>query len=228
MKVGVIIPAYNVGDQIGRVLSNVIKHVNRQYVIVVNDGSDDHTEHQVSSSDVVLISHSENRGKGEALKTGFKHAISNGFDGIITLDGDGQHDASCIPEFIRIADDSGSDLVLGCRKFELGTMPPDRIFSNWMSSALVSRLAGIKVFDSQCGFRFIHTDVLRTIRLDTSFYEMETELLVKALRMGFKVEFCNVPVIYDDNPSNIKRGLDTWRFCRLYLQLILNRKVNTK
>ena len=224
MEIGVVIPAYNVGNRIDHVLSNVLNHVPASHVIVVDDGSSDGTGHKAQKRGVAVLAHAENRGKGAALKSGFGEAVGRGLDGVITLDGDGQHAPDRIPGFIQQARETGDDLIVGCRPFSVGEMPLDRILSNRVSTALVSLLAGHPVKDSQCGYRFIRTRLLRSVRLKTNRYETETELLVKALRGGFKVGFCPVPVIYDGNPSHIKRGRDTLRFLRLYLNLVLHRK----
>ena len=225
MDVGVVIPAYNVGNRIDHVLSNVLKYIPARRIIVVDDGSSDETSQRARDRGVTLLRHPENRGKGEALKSGFREAIRQGLDGVITLDGDGQHAPDRIPCFVDQAEATGQDLVLGCRRFAVGEMPWDRILSNRLSTVLVSWLAGHPVRDSQCGFRFIQTWLLERVTLETQRYETETEFLVKALRMGCRVGFCPVPVIYDGGPSHIRRGRDTLRFLRLYLNLLIHRNV---
>jgi glycosyltransferase involved in cell wall biosynthesis len=221
--IGAIIPAYDVAPWIGGILEQVVTSIPPDLVWVVDDGSADGTTGAVLKFGVHLIRHPANRGKGEALKTGFAAAAGKDVDAVFTMDGDGQHDPSRISEFIRIMNETGADLVLGTRSFTLADMPADRIFSNRMSSFIVSLLAGRKIFDSQCGYRLIRTDVLRQVELATGHYETETELLVKAVRKGFTAAFCPVPVLQVAGSSHISRFRDTVRFCRLVLKLIGNR-----
>lgn len=224
MNVGVVIPAYNAGSQIDHVLSNVLTVISADRVLLVNDGSTDDTALIAASFGVQIVTHAENRGKGAALKSGFSRAAALGWDYVITLDADGQHDTASIPRFLERAQSEALDLVIGYRPFRLGVMPPERIFSNRVSSALVSLLAGKWIPDSQCGFRMIRVSRIDALDLKTDHYELETELLVKALRQGCTVGFCPVPVIYTETESHIQHGLDTWRFLKLYFQLILSRK----
>jgi glycosyltransferase involved in cell wall biosynthesis len=222
--IGAIIPAYDVAPWIGGVLEKVIRTIPPDFVWVVDDGSADGTFRFASEFGVHVIMHPSNRGKGEALKTGFAAAMGKGVEAVFTLDGDGQHDPSCICDFIRIMNETSSDIVLGTRSFRLADMPADRIFSNRMSSMLASVLAGKWIFDSQCGYRLIRTDVLRQVTLGTGHYETETELLVKAVRKGCKVAFCPVPVLQVSGSSHIQRFRDTVRFCRLVIKLIGKRQ----
>ena len=224
MDVGIVIPAYNEGAALANVLSNVLNHIPQMRVYVIDDGSSDNTSSVAGQYDVNLIVHEENRGKGEALKSGFSRAAADGCDYLITLDGDGQHDPEIIPEFLRMAEAEEADIVIGCRDFNPKIMPWDRIFSNRVSSGIVSLLAGCRIPDSQCGFRMVRSDVIDNVELNTKNYELETELLIKAMRRGFTVAFCEIPVIYSgDETSNIRRFQDTYRFCRLCLRLLFTR-----
>jgi len=221
MDVGVIIPAYNEGRVLGSVLSKVLKYIPGNRIYVIDDGSRDDTAGTARLHGVRLVSHPENRGKGEALKTGFKQAITDNLDFVITLDGDGQHAPEVIPNFLKLSLDNEQGLVVGFRRFKVGTMPLDRILSNRLSSLIVSALARCWIPDSQCGYRMIRAEVLREIELRSSNYELETELLIKAARKGYNITTCEVPVIYDKgSTSNIRRFQDTYRFCRLCLKLI--------
>jgi glycosyltransferase involved in cell wall biosynthesis len=223
-NIGVVIPAYDVAPWIGGVLEKVIHAVPPDCVWVVDDGSVDSTYKVAKGFGVHLIRHPTNRGKGEALKMGFAAAMEKGVDAVFTLDGDGQHDPARIDDFIRIMNETGADMVLGTRSFRLSEMPADRIFSNTVSSFMVSLLAGKRIFDSQCGYRLIRTDVLRRVPLETGHYETETELLVKAVRKGCTVAFCPVPVLQVEGSSHMQRFRDTVRFCGLALKLIRNRQ----
>jgi len=223
MKIGVVIPAYNVGKQLDFVLSKTLNYIPPNFVYVVDDGSFDSTAEIAVRNGVVLLIHKTNRGKGEALKSGFKMAIADGLDGVITMDGDGQHDPAYIPEFISIMKTTGADIVLGRRQIKIGKMPLDRVFSNFLSSLIISIIVGKWVVDTQCGFRLIRTAVLRDIFLFSSYYEIETELLIKAIRAGFRIAYCPISLKYGDEESHIRRFADIRRFCQTVIRLIMER-----
>jgi glycosyltransferase involved in cell wall biosynthesis len=219
-RVGVVIPAYNTSPWIGGVLKGVLRHIPPGRVWVVDDGSSDGTSGTARRFGVRVIRHSVNRGKGEALKTGFRAVLKAGCEAVITLDGDAQHDPDVIPEFIEAMAGTGSDAVLGIRPFRVGRMPLDRIFSNRMSSFLVSAMSGKWIPDSQCGYRMIKTRSLKALRLRTGHYETETEILISLLRKGCRIWFCPVPALRSaGSSSHIRRFRDTVRFLRLLARL---------
>ena len=224
MKTGLIIPAYHVHQSIHDVLSKSLLYIPTRRICLVDDGSADTTADAARKTGVVVIQHETNRGKGEALKTGFRWALENRLDAIITMDGDGQHAPEKIPDFIERMAQSDADLVIGSRRFRIGEMPLDRVFSNRLSSAVASFIAGSRIRDSQSGFRMIKTSVLEEISLMTSRFETETELLVKAVRRGFTVAYTPIPARYGDADSHIRRWDDTVRFTRLIFQLMKERK----
>lgn len=223
MDIGVVIPAYNVEHWLNDVLTGVLQYIPRQFVYVIDDGSNDRTADVARKHNVILFQHTKNRGKGEALKSGFQLTLSHGLDSVITMDGDLQHDPDLIPDFVEAAQKTGCELILGTRQFQFGQMPADRIFSNVCSSFMVSLIAGKTIPDSQCGYRLIHRNVLKTVRLQTSHYETETELLIKAIRKGFRISKCNIETTYQHCVSHIHRMKDTIRFCRLLLHLIFHK-----
>ena len=222
MKIGIVIPAYNVGDRLQNVLLKALAYIPKHNIYVVDDGSTDSTAEVADRQGVVLFRHKANKGKGEALKSGFQLVLEDNLDGVITLDADGQHDPDHIPDFIFFLEKTASDMVLGVRRFRIGEMPLDRFCSNLLSSLLVSTLAGKWIPDSQCGYRLIRSSVLKNIRLFSDHYELESELLIKAIRMGCRVSFCPITVRYGEAGSHIRRFRDTKRFCRMILKLIWN------
>ena len=224
MKVGIVIPAYNVGDQLSDVLCKALTYVPSCNIYVVDDGSTDSTAEVAICHGVVLHQHRTNMGKGEALRSGFGLALVDDLDGIITMDGDGQHDPDYIPDFIATMEETACDLVLGIRSFRIGKMPLDRIFSNLMSSWVVSIVVREKIHDSQCGYRLFRAGVLDGISLSSSHYEVETELLIKAIWKGCKIAYCPILLTYEDYRSHIRRFVDTKRFCRMVIRLIRERQ----
>jgi len=142
MKVSVIIPAYNAGDTLGDLLADAVEWVDLCDVMVVNDGSDDATAAIIERSPVISLAHVANCGKGRALRTGFAHALSLGYDAVITLDADGQHDPRYIPSMIEIMDAGHWDIIVGSRRNEFGRMSFARYLSNNITTVVVSLLGG--------------------------------------------------------------------------------------
>lgn len=220
-NVGLVIPVYNVGTHLPDVLTKCLKYIDPSKIYVIDDGCTDGSIDLIQSFQVQIIRHEENMGKGVALKTGFQKAIEDKLDAVITLDGDGQHDPDSIPDFIDVYTQTKAHVIMGKRSFKPDHMPLDRIFSNVMSSLFTSELCGQWIPDSQCGFRLIQTQVLKKIPLKTNHYEMETEILIKAVRHGYKLESCPIHITYGESVSHINRIRDSLRFIKLLIRLVL-------
>jgi glycosyltransferase involved in cell wall biosynthesis len=211
----VIVPAYNAAAHLAGVLEDVRRVVPVQRTIVVDDGSSDETYRVASSSGVQVIQHPVNLGKGAALSTGFKRAVQMGLAYTIALDADGQHNPAEIPKFARRVAETGADIVVGNRFAELGAMPWLRRTTNWLTSKVVSLLARTRIPDSQNGYRLVSARVIDAIELETTRYEAESEILIKAGRRGFRIESVPVETIYGEEVSAIHPVADTARFFRL-------------
>ncbi|RKZ34018.1 glycosyltransferase family 2 protein, partial [bacterium] len=211
MRVCVIIPAYQAEKSLPQLLAQMEKVFPLNDVLVVDDGSTDGTGEICRRSDVNLLTLNKNRGKGYALRTGFKWAIDSGYDAVITVDADLQHPPNLIPQF-TMALNNGADVVIGNRMRDISTMPIERRVSNFLSSFWVSLLAGKKLPDSQCGFRAIKKWVLQKARLHFNRYQAESELLIECCRMGANIKFISIPTIYNGCKSYFHPILDTARF----------------
>jgi len=210
----VIIPAYNAASTISTLIANILNHVNKRDVVVVDDGSKDQTSALVRGFGIVVLQHPENRGKGEALKTGFLYALRNNYSAVITIDADLQHDPESIPDFVRKSDKT-TGVIIGTRKRNLKNMPLARWLSNHLTSVMISMLAGHSVRDSQSGYRWISSEVLRKIRLKSKRYDQEPELLIKAGRTRLKIDKVPIRTIYTGGKSFVNPLVDTARFIRL-------------
>lgn len=215
MKICVLIPAYNEEKTIRSVVSEAAENV--EAVIVVDDGSSDGTAEEARRGGAVVISHGENRGKGAALKTGFRHALEKGFEGVIVMDADGQHKPADISAFLERAAVSSAGIILGNRMEDTKKMPLIRYLTNRFTSAVVSRMACQRITDSQCGFRFIRCSFLRDVELKTGKFETETEMLIAAARAGCGIDSVRISTIYGREKSKINPVVDTLRFLRLVL-----------
>ena len=213
MRICLLIPAYNEARTIGQVVSEAREII--ESVVVVDDGSQDATAQIAEDSGALVIRHPVNSGKGAALRTGFQHVLDNGYDALITMDSDGQHDVNDIPGFLKAFDERGSGIIIGSRMQDISTMPAIRKFTNKFTSFVGSLLAHQKIRDSQSGFRLISSDVLRAVELETTGYEMESEILIKASRAGFRITSVPIKTIYGQEVSKINPVVDTCRFFRL-------------
>ena len=196
----VIIPAHNEEKAIAAVIRGARRFI--PCVLVVDDGSVDRTGEQAHAAGAHVVRHAERSGKGRALRTGFAWARAAGYDRLVTLDGDGQHDPADIPRLAAAGD--AADLVIGCRTFDGAEIPRHRAWGNRMSTLWVSRLAGRRFRDSQCGFRWIRRDVLDRIGWSADGFDLETEILVRMARMGARIAEVPVRTIYGLSGSDYR------------------------
>ena len=219
MKIAIIIPSYNAAGTLNLLLARLLEFAPKHDIIVIDDGSSDSTAEAAKLSGVELIIHQHNRGKGAALRSGFELALDKGYEAVITIDADGQHDPTFIPSFINLIDTGHWDIIVGSRRNEFKRMSFARFLSNSITTMVVSILAGTKILDSQSGYRIIRTRVLKSVKLKTSRYQMESELLIKAARQGFKIgslDITNIP----GSTSHISHLKDTLRFVKMALQTL--------
>ena len=198
-KIVAIIPAYNEEDALADVIAKTLKYVDR--VIVVNDGSKDRTAEVAIEAGARVISHSINLGKGEALKSGFKAIEDDSI--IVTIDGDGQHNPDEIPDLIRPIIEDDADLVNGSRYMngpEENTPAYRRVGQKVLDIA-TNISAGIKVTDSQSGFRAFSSKSKNVFRFKDTGFGIESEMLVDAAEAGLRIVEVPITVRYDVDGS---------------------------
>jgi glycosyltransferase involved in cell wall biosynthesis len=192
--VTVIVPAYNEEETIGSLISNTIFVMDTTQMpyelIVIDDGSTDNTKRIASSYKATVLSNSRNRGKGYAMRVGFEAAKG---DLIVTIDADGSHVPQEIPRFLRLLM-NGKDIVAGSRFLGHNGKFTPRLnkLGNLLFNSIIMTLTRRRVTDSQTGFRAFKRGFLRCVRLESSGYEIETEITVKGLKNGFK--FTEIPI----------------------------------
>ena len=212
----VVIPAYNVEGTIG----DLVRRAKLQglQVLVVDDGSRDRTAALASQHGALVISHLQNQGKGSALRTGFAYALRSQFDGVVTMDADGQHVPEDIPKLVKAGEVQHAGIVLGNRMADSAAMPPSRRWANRLMSTAISMANRQQIPDSQCGFRFIRKEVLASVPLRSDKFEIETELLMAASKQKWKTVSVPVQTVYDKNQaSHIRPVRDFLRFAGVFL-----------
>ena len=194
-RIVAIIPAYNEEDALADVIAKTSQYVDE--VIIVNDGSSDKTAEVAIEAGAKLISHSTNLGKGEALKSGFEVIGDDSI--IVTIDGDGQHNPDEIPAIIKPIIEDGADLVNGSRYMngpEENTPAYRRVGQKVLDIA-TNISAGIKVTDSQSGFRAFSPRTKGVFRFKDTGFGIESEMLVDAAEAGLKIVEAPITVRYD-------------------------------
>ncbi len=213
----ILIPAYNEQSHIGRLIDDVKKYA--KDILVVDDGSSDGTLDIIKKAGVEYIEHKTNKGKGASLSDGYRYAIEKNYDYVLVMDGDGQHSPSDIPAFLKNAEQTSADIILGNRMESTKNMPWLRFFTNRFMSWLISKIAGQPIYDSQCGFRMIATKVLKNVKVESKNYDAESEILIRASRLGYKIDSVGVKTIYAGQESKINKFKDTIRFFKLLIRL---------
>ncbi len=211
----IVIPTYNEAKTIGPIVGALDKRGFR--VIVVDDGSGDNTIVEANKFGAEIIAYAKNAGKGRSVREGLEYALENNCEAVITMDGDGQHSIDDIDKFIDEYKKSGADLILGNRLHNPRKMPFVRRCTNFIMSFIISLLIIEKIEDSQCGYRLISRKGIEKMNLNTTKYEIESEMLVEAKRRGLKMSSVNIDSIYEGETSQINPFLDTFRFIKFII-----------
>jgi glycosyltransferase involved in cell wall biosynthesis len=219
-----VIPVHNAEATIGEVIDKTQTYIER--VIVVNDGSTDKTGRIASQRAVEFLNNPIQRGKGFALRLGFEYALRNGCQAIVTLDADGQHDPADIPKFLQAHEKDSSAILVGSRMGEAEKFPRSRYYSNRAGVFFISRVLGQYLEDTQCGFRLYPASVIRPMKITTSHFQTETEILIRATRQGTRIVSVPIKNIYwnghptnDKVPkSNFRPFVDTLYICLIVLK----------
>jgi glycosyltransferase involved in cell wall biosynthesis len=193
---------------------------------VVGDGSTDHTAQRAREAGAEVIVHDQNRGKGEAIKTGLGRWLAaagpsgGGLDRevtwVILLDSDGQHLPEEIDRFMAAAVSATQPtFFIGNRMSNLTGMPFIRRVVNRYMSKRISRLCGQKIPDTQCGFRMLNRQLIPELLGGGDRFDYETEVLIIASRKGYEIESVPITTVYSDQVSKIRPLRDAIRFFQL-------------
>lgn len=217
-RIAVLIPAFNASRTLPELLEGLKQRLPAGDILVVDDGSTDDTGGRAMAAGVVLITCEKNAGKGRALARGFASLrMKPGIDAVITMDADLQHDPSDLVAFLEERRHKGSNIVLGFRKRWGSRMPLERKLSNTITSWMVSSRIGVRVPDSQCGYRLIGMEVLRAIDIEAAGFEAETELLIKAAKHSFTISSVGIQTRYDGETSH----MTYWKTTKRFIQTVI-------
>ena len=222
-----IIPAYQDEQHIGDIVYRTRKQLN--HVVVIDDGSTDRTAERAREAGAEVIVHGQNRGKGEAIKTGLAHVLAasnaprsgeNGLDRqvrwISLLDSDGQHLPEEIDRFLKVAASATRPtFLIGNRMNNLAGMPFIRRVVNRFMSRQISRVCKQDIPDTQCGFRMLDHLLVPQLLGGGDRFDYDTEVLIIASREGYSVESVPITTVYTDQVSKIRPLRDAIRFFKL-------------
>jgi glycosyltransferase involved in cell wall biosynthesis len=212
----VVIPSYNNDRYIEKVLLDVLKYC--KDVIVVNDGSTDSTPEILAKYETVhVITFPKNKGKGEALRSGLKYALDKGYRYVLTLDSDGQHFAKDIPGMLSGIESEPDTLVIGSRQSGIDNVPRKNTFANRISNFWFRIETGVKLSDTQSGFRLYPIKAIKGIRTFSGRYEFELEIIVKASWRGIKIKNFPIDVYYPPGDERISHFRPFTDFLRISL-----------
>ena len=217
-----VIPTYNNEKTLARVIGDVRRYCTD--VLVVNDGSTDSTAGIIAGAGVGSISYAPNRGKGYALRRALRYAAEHGYRYMLTIDSDGQHYASDIPKFVEEIAKTPDALLVGARNLRSDNMPGKNTFANKFSNFWFRVETGIRLDDTQSGFRLYPVRRMKGMRFATRRYEFEVEVLVRAAWRGIEVRNIPVRVFYPEKAervSHFRPGKDFTRISILNTLLVL-------
>jgi len=200
-----LVPGYEEGPRIGAVVEAALRHLP---VLVIDDGSSDDTAANAEAAGGDLIRQVPNQGKGAALRAGFRRALDEGYEAVLTLDGDGQHDPDEIPRFVAAFGAPGAsgprpELIIGRRDF--ARMPLVRRLANTLGTATFSWAVGRHIPDNQSGYRLLGRRLM-TATLDSAEtgFEFEVEMIAVCLRNGWTLDWVPISTIYAGEPSHVR------------------------
>ena len=210
-----LVPGYDEAPRIAAVVAAAREHL---AVLVVDDGSTDDTADRAREAGAVVIEQRPNQGKGAALRAGFRRALDEGAEAIVTLDADGQHDPAEIPSFLAAwAADPRPDLVVGRRSFR--AMPPIRRLSNVLGGRAFSWAVGRDIPDNQSGYRLVSRRLAQaTLASNEPGFAFEVEQITTCIRMGGTIAWVPIRTIYAGAPSHIKPIAHLREFIRIVRQ----------
>lgn len=191
---------------------------------MVDDGSDDHTTGVAEAAGARVVRHRENRGKGEALRTGFRIALEERREATVTLDADGQHDPGEIPRLLARWRETGAELAVGTRDFS--AMPLSRRLANTLGRTVLRWATGRDLPDNQSGFRVVGRRLMNSMleRAREPGFGFEVEMIAECHRRGWRIAWVPISTVYAGEASHISPVAHVARFLRLAWRIRRSRR----
>jgi glycosyltransferase involved in cell wall biosynthesis len=211
LRVIVAIPVFNELRYVEHVLEKVRRY--HEHILVIDDGSTDGTAELLATrTDIQLIRHRENRGYGQSIIDAFTWADSRGFDWVITMDCDEQHEPAMIPQFVRKIQSGSWDIISGSRYLKpdkSDDLPPgDRRTINATITGLVNETLRLAITDAFCGFKAHRVSAMMPLKLDEPGYAFPMQLWPRAAAMNLRITEIPVRLIYNDPTRHFGGMLD--------------------
>ncbi|MCE9618530.1 MAG: glycosyltransferase family 2 protein [Planctomycetes bacterium] len=204
------IPVYNEAKSIERVLRDV--SIFARDVLVIDDGSKDGTPQLLAKHQVEVIRHAENRGYGRSMQDILRWADFDGYQWVITMDCDEQHEPAEIPSFVRAIERNDADIISGSRylieRIEDDDAPEDRFRVNRIVTEEVNSALRLNLTDAFCGFKAYRTEAMKQMRLGVDGYDFPMQFWAQAAFLNLRIREIPVRRIYKDMRRTFGNGLD--------------------
>ena len=231
LRILTALPVYNEVNHVRPVLEEVRKY--SEHILVVNDGSSDGTAAVLAQlPGINVVTHPRNQGYGAALRSAFEYSLTQGYDVLVTIDCDGQHQPELIPDLANslFADAIEWDIVSGSRylrEFEGDSVPPaDRRHINFMITKALNERLGLRLTDTFCGFKAYRVPALRFFQITEVGYAMPLQLWVQAVAHGLRITEYPVPLIYLDETRSFGGSLDDAKRRLAHYREVINRELS--
>lgn len=213
MKVLIAIPVHNEEQYLASILEQVRRHAHGCSILAIDDGSTDRSPEILREyPGIQVLTHEHNQGYGKTLADAFEYADREGYDWVITLDADEQHDPARIPDFVRMAEADDCDIISGSRYMKEESsyeqVPGDRRQVNYLITVVLNNILQTCLTDSFCGFKAYRVAGLRRLRLTVAGYAFPIQFWVQAVRAGLRIREIPIKLIYHDPTRRFGGGLD--------------------
>ncbi|HDL09789.1 MAG TPA: glycosyltransferase family 2 protein [Candidatus Omnitrophica bacterium] len=218
MQSVILIPAYNEEKNIGSIIAD-LNEINPSEIVVIDDGSQDRTAEVARRMGAKVLRLDRNYGKGRALKKGLEYVLHTDASVVFIMDADGQHRAEDVLKLYNHYKKFRPDVIVGNRMNNPWNMPVIRRVTNWIMSKIISIMCRTKIPDSQCGLKLFSRKVIEKVNITSRKFEVESELLLKAAREGFKIDSVDISSVYfPERKSRIRPFPDTIRFIKFTIK----------
>ena len=215
MRLLIAVPVYNEARYVADVIAKIVEHAGDADVLVIDDGSTDQTPTLLAQQPVDVIRHKRNLGYGRAIRDAFRWAQSYGYDWLITMDCDDQHEPASLPDFRAAIERDDADVVSGSRYLRsdatetaAGSPPPDRRRINATVTEWVHERLGMEITDSFCGFKAYRVETLDRLDLNVDGYAIPLQFWVQCAASALRIVEVPIRLIYNDLNRSFGGPLD--------------------